>query len=153
MSSRGTSKKKIIVLTRDVENPEPDGRVRHNWTLIKTWKKGTRLVVDTFDVGIRYGLKDEPSGVEATEVYLASRPYGRSLTDRHSADRIQLILDNSVEEERSVRSVLSLRDYRRDSRIGTAMFERLVERGVMTVDEFESHLDEYEQHLQEQDED
>jgi hypothetical protein len=131
--------RKIMVLTEDVMNPTPDRRTRHDWTKRPMWKAGTKFAVETFDVGRRYG--DGPNGKMAIKIAMAAKPFGQSVNENDSA--FDLILDKLEEAPKTVKIVLAAAGERCQSDVCTSIFEWLVEKGEVTVSQFETWVEEY----------
>ena len=131
--------KKTMRLTEDVVNPKPDRRARHNWRLRAVWKKGLKLIVETFDSGERYG--DGPSGRMVTTLTPMSRPFGDALNNYREKESFYLIMAKLEPVKKTVAVVLAEHDHNTHSSVCTDIFKWMIETGKMTIDEFEAMVD------------
>jgi hypothetical protein len=131
-------------LSVDVDNPDYDLRAKYNWLKFPSWKKGKRFLVETFDVGKKFG--DAPSGVLGTMVVLASSPYGDYMTSRDP--RFEGLVASLEPCEKTVDTIMSEGGESRYSAppVCLSMFKWMVQEGRMTVDEFEALYKEYSTH-------
>ena len=128
--------RKVMVLTVDVVNPDLDRRAKHDWRKLPIWKKGTEFSVETFDVGQRYG--DGPSGIMATTIALAQRPFGHVITDHKEGTQFGLLLPHLEEATKTVNTILMASGESHGTTICTSLFKWMVKEGRMTIEEFEA---------------
>tara|TARA_Y100000310_G_scaffold314580_1_gene364095 strand:- start:292 stop:714 length:423 start_codon:yes stop_codon:yes gene_type:complete len=131
---------KVMVLTEDVENPTRDKRKKTDWRHNAVWKKGTRFAVDTFDPGERFG--DGSTGIKATTIALARRPYGVSVSNRRGHE-YELLIVKLAETEKTIENILVEKGESAHTTICRSILQWMLDSGQMTAEEFENLYDAY----------
>jgi len=126
--------RKRMVLTQDVKNPHPDRRYKYDWQCFPVWKEGTRFIFEEMDMADYF--HDETLRGKKIQFLAAATSTGHQAT--HKSGAFQLVYPHLVEEEPSVKGVLT--ETGMDSysyrAVNIKVIEFLVSNKYITLDQF-----------------
>jgi len=130
-------KEEVKVLTEDVTNLHGDQRCKHEWTRIPVWKKGTRFMLETFDVGLKYGIKDA-EGKVGRSLRKIGLHWGTDIPETdHNRWMFDLLMPKLADVPETVESVMEVHGLdTRDHLFQVRFIKFLISRGKMTLPEF-----------------
>lgn len=130
-------KEEVKVLTEDVTNPHGDQRCKHDWNRLPVWKMGTRFMLQTFDLGLKYGIKDA-EGKQGRSLRKIGLHWGMEVPDTENYRWLfDLLMPRLADVPETVESVMEMHGLdTRDHLFQVRFIKFLISRGKFTLGEF-----------------
>ena len=133
----------LYTLSRDVQNPTPDRRQKHDWRALVTWEKGTEFYVG------HYRFDEDRTCLSITLSYDQFRNIHEVLEHQ---DRFKLLAEAlepaDMTPERRLHALFLRENY--GERVAYSILERLVCDGVITIEQIDALMKKLEEEWNEE---